>query len=226
MLSRIIIASNKGCSAFKQNSSKQPKCLQERDGYTTALAEFLHGDSDGFLEEIHLKGELVQLQKEIAIYIEKLKKNLAVHNPGVPVDRQKERAYYQIDIERNIKAIENARNYIAFRKFRLSTLALSQQSATATLLEFQLAKLREKYKFLRSHVNQTKAEFAGKHPLDSLQTNEARIQRITFTATIARTVAHLPTKAKYLRSPEKHGSSLSFLIDQIGVLNARLIEIG
>jgi hypothetical protein len=81
----------KQVQARLQNATRT---LRERDRYTTALGGFLDDDTEDSLEEIRLKQELLELKKEIAIRTQELAKKRTIHNPGVPTDRQKEKAYY------------------------------------------------------------------------------------------------------------------------------------
>jgi hypothetical protein len=193
---------------------KATATLRERDGYTSALAGFMDGDTDGFHTENELKEELVQLEQAILEHEHILKQKHATHNPGVAGALLKEKAYYLIDLERQLQAIENFDDEKQKAKRVLAGNAISPKSRTAIYLEFQLDKLKRKRRFLRTLVNRSKAEFDSKKSITAGQAPEARTCRIAMQHGIDLTMELIRAQEKLERRPPKHASFLNFLIEQ------------
>jgi hypothetical protein len=198
--------------------------LRERDGYTCALAGFMDGDTEGFHTENDLKEELVQLEQAIAEHEKILKQKHATHNPGVAGTLQKEKAYYLIDIERQMKAIENFDDEKQAAKRVLAVNAISPKFRTAIYLEFQLDKVKRKRRYLRALVNQSKAEFDSKKSVTAGQSPEARTCRIAMQHGIDLTMELYRAKEKLERRPQKHAAFLNFLIEQCEDLHTWMVE--
>ncbi|OHT10582.1 Psp-related protein [Tritrichomonas foetus] len=200
--------------------------LNEREGYTTALAGFLDGDTDGFTEEVSLKQQLFQLESEIRHDEDELEKIQAVHNPAVASGLQKEKAYYLIEIQRGTKSICLAEEESTRAKEQLAACTVNSRYRQALQLEYQLDKLQRKKKFLRSLVTRTKNEFDNTKPAQTLATNEARTERSMYQEGIELKMALGRAEEKQQRRMQKHANYLNFLIDQIEELNVRMSEIG
>jgi hypothetical protein len=200
--------------------------LNERDGYTTALAGFLDGDTEGFTTENQLKRELIQLEHDITHNEIILRKRRAVHNPGIASALQKEKAYYQIDIERHIKAIENFDDDKRRAKETIAGTAVSKQYATALQAEFQLDKVQRKKRFLRSLVNHVKYDFDSTKPQTAGQSPDARSQRLAMQDGLELIMEIHRAEEKLDRRPPKYANQLHFVIEQIEDLNTKMIEIG
>lgn len=199
--------------------------LGERSGYTTALANFLEGDTESFTEENKLKSELNEVNLKIEECEAKLAKAQDVHNPAVSSSLQKEKAYFLIECQRGSKAISNAEEVSDSSIQQLAALCISNKYNTAIQLEYQVDKVKRKKKYLRSIVNKTKAQFDGmkKVPVDN--NNEAKTERNVMTEDIDITLALNRGDEKLYRRPQKHMNQLNFMIDQISELNARLKDL-
>jgi hypothetical protein len=200
--------------------------LRERDGYTSALVSFLDGDANGFRTENQLKEELSQLEREIVDTENVLREKRANQNPGIAQSLQKEKAYYQIDIERQIKAIENFAEEKQKAKQSLAELAITPKFSTAIYLEYQLDKLKRKKKYLRALVNRSKLDFDSATPVSAGQSPEARTCRSALYDGIEITMETIRAQEKSERRPQKHAAFINFLIEQVEDLNTRMIEVG
>lgn len=200
--------------------------LSERDGYTTALAGFLDGDTDGFTEEVQLKQELAYVEREIAEYEAELQRRQAIHNPAVSGALQKEKAYYLIEIQRATKAIENAQDESLHAREQLAACVVNNKYRNALQLESQLDKKLRKKKYLRSLVNRTKYAFDSRRPVTVTQTDEARSQRLAMQSGIELKMSIMRAEERVERRRQKHTNQINYLIDQIEELNVRMSEIG
>ena len=200
--------------------------LNERQGYTTALAEYLDGDTDGFTEEFQLKQDLSRIEREIKDDEDRLESLQAVHNPAVAAGLQKEKAYYMIEIQRGTKSICLASEEAKNAKEQLAACTVNSKYRQARMLEFQLDKVQRKKKYLRGLVTRTKNQFDKTRPPQSLNTNEARTERYAYLDGIEMKMAMAMYEEKKHRRPNKHANYINFLIDQIEELNARMSEIG
>jgi hypothetical protein len=200
--------------------------LHERDGYTSALAGFLDGDADGLIEENRLKAELVQLERDIRVAEQEVKRKLALHNPGVAGSLVKERAYYQIEIERELKALENTDEEIESHKLRLAEIFSGPRYRLASELEFQYRKLVQKRRFLRSLLTRTKNQFDSMTPHIPSRSNESKTERTAMGARVEPRLALMQANERYDRRPQKYSNYINFLVDQIEDLNVRLQETG
>ena len=200
--------------------------LLERDGYTTALAEFLDGDTDGFTEEAQLKHELACVEREIAEHEAELQRRQALHNPAVSGALQKEKAYYLIEIQRATKAIENAQDDSLHAREQLAACVVNNKYRNALQLESQLDKKLRKKKYLRSLVNRTKYAFDSRRPVTVAQTDEARSQRLAMQSGIELKMSIMRAEERVERRRQKHANQINYLIDQIEELNVRMSEIG
>jgi hypothetical protein len=200
--------------------------LEERDGYTTALADYLDGDSEGYLQEIQLKTELTAVEKEILVYNEELKARLACHNPGVHAGLLKEKAYFLIEIERQMKALENTNAEIAGKKAALARISIGPRYNNGVNLEFLLAKYEQKHKHLRSLVSKTWGEFDRMPGVLPLQTAEARAQRPAMWRLLEVKMLQWRTEERWETRAKKRAGFLNLLIDRIEELNVRMKAIG
>jgi hypothetical protein len=200
--------------------------LQERDGYTVALADFMDGDADGFREENDLKRELFELETAITQLELDLKARVHVHNAGVAAGLRKEKAYFLIEIERETKALENADVDIENCKRTLAALAVSPRYRVGRDTEYLYARLSAKKKSLRAFVNQTKNEFDATRPALILQTQDARTQRAAMMAGVEARLVRLRCREQWERRPRKRRNFLGFMIDQIEELNTMMRRLG
>lgn len=210
----------------KEEVAAASETLNERDGYTSALAGFMDDDADGYQTEVELKQELARLEREIHEHEEELQRRQAVHNPAVAGGLQKEKAYYLIEIQRGAKAIDNAYEESVHAREQLAACAVNNRYRNALQLEFQLDKVARKKRFLRSLVNKTKYTFDTRRPVAAVQTNDARTQRIVLQNGIDLKMSLARAEEKKERRRAKHANQINFLICQIEELNIRMSDIG
>jgi hypothetical protein len=226
---KALSAYRKAESDLKQIQSKvqsASEILNERDGYTTALAGYLDGDTQGFTEENRLKEEVFQLKKEVEEVEQELQKKRAHHNPAYSCALQKDKAYYVIEIERQNKAIENCGEHIEKSREALAKIAITAKYQTGLLTEWKQHRVSVKRKFLRGLVTQSKASFDGRVPLPPVYGNEARYARIAMQTGIDKRLKYGKMQERDERRRQKHPEYRNFLIEQIEELNTRLMEIG
>jgi hypothetical protein len=200
--------------------------LSERDGYTAALAGYLDGDTDGFAEENLLKADLAQVERDLADAQQELKRKRAMQSPGVTCALQKEKAYYLIEIERQIKAIENCGEGIERSRIGLATVAISPRYQTGFDLEFKEHRVNEKRRYLRALVNRRKKALESRPPLEPLYSNETRTMRLAMQTGVGERLRYLRLRERQEQRPAKHRQELSLLIGQIEELNTRMTELG
>jgi hypothetical protein len=205
---------------------KANRLLHERDGYTVALAGFMDGDVGGFTEENRLKAELFELEQEISKCERDLKAKVHVHNAGVAAGLRKEKAYFLIEIERETKALENAKADIDNCKRALAALIVSPRYRTGLDTEYLHARLRQKNKYLRAFVRETKNEFDSTAPARILQTQDARAQRAVKMGGVESRLVRRRCLERMEQRPRKWARFLNFLLDQIEQLNERMVELG
>jgi hypothetical protein len=200
--------------------------LRERDSYTAALAGFLDGDPEGFVEERRAKEELRKIEKQIVLCERDLKAKRAKQNPGVVGALQKERAYYQIEIERLTKAFEDTDDEVTNYKTLLAALSISKRYDAAAKLEWQQIKLSHKRRFLKSLVHRTKNQFDSRKPVHTGRTSAANTERTAMMGRIDRRLALLRTQETNSRRHPKYVAHINILVDRIEGLNNRMLDIG
>ena len=134
----------------ERECSDASQILNERDKYTSALANFLDADAEGGQTEIYKKQQLRKYEAEIKEVEQELIEARAVCHPAVASGLQKEKAYLLIEIQRNLKAIDLAEEQHEIAKRQLAACTVSNKYRQALGLEGQLQELTSKKNYLRN----------------------------------------------------------------------------
>ena len=200
--------------------------LTEKDGYTTALADFLDGDTSGLATEMELRQEVVLLERAISEHERELERIQAASHPSVASGLQKEKAYYILEIQQGQKSISNAYEEAMRAREQLAACAINNRYRNALQLEFELDKTTKKRRFLRTLVSNTKNTFDSRRPVAAAQNEDARSQRLMMQGGIDLKMAIARAEERKQRRRQKHAGQINFLLCQIEELNVRMDDIG
>ena len=200
--------------------------LNEKDGYTTALVDYLDGDTDGLVTELDLRHELAAIEKGIASHLTELERIQAAQHPTIALGLQKEKAYYILEIQQGQKAISNAYEESMRAREQIAACSITNRYRNALQLEYELEKVSKKRRFLRNLVTSRKNTFDVRRPVQPVSSDEARGQRQMLHEGIDLKLSILRAEEKQLRRRQKHAAQINFLICQIEELNVRMEDIG
>lgn len=200
--------------------------LHEREGYTTALANYLDADAEGNQTEHDCKKQLAELELEIREAEVELQQVKAVHHPAVASGLQKEKAYLTIEMQRTIKAIDLTSEQQNDEKRKLAEISISKKYQTSVDLETKLMEIRRKSQFLRNLVNKNKKDFDNTKPVQAIQTPNARQERSVMSQVIDANYSLTRVNEKSKRRPGKWSAEIDRILTQIEDLNQRMSELG
>lgn len=200
--------------------------LHEREGYTTALANYLDADAEGNQTEQDCKRQLADLELEIQEAEAELQQVKAVHHPAVSSGLQKEKAYLTIEMQRTVKAIDLTSEQQNDEKRKLAEISISKKYQTAVDLETKMMEMRRKSQFLRSLVNKNKKDFDNTKPVQTIHTDNARQERSVMSQVIDANYSLTRTTEKEKRRPGKWNNEIDRILIQIEDLNQRMSELG
>ncbi|KAK8893734.1 hypothetical protein M9Y10_022163 [Tritrichomonas musculus] len=210
----------------ERECSDASQILNEREKYTSALANFLDADAEGGQNEAYQKKRLTELENQIREAEAELNEVRSVHHPAIASGLQKEKAYLLIEIQRNAKAIDLADENQENNKRQLAACMISNKYTQATKLEGQLQDLTSKKNFLRNLVNKSKKEFDITKPCTTSQTKEARLERAALMPQVDLDLIAARGAEKKQRRPKKWDNRLSRMLDELDELNDRLTDFG
>jgi hypothetical protein len=200
--------------------------LSEREGVTNALTNFLDADAEGNRTEQDYKQRLMRAESEINEVELQLQQARAVHHPAVCASLQKEKAYWQIEVQRAQKALDLAREQSGTDRNRLVELTISRRYQTSWDLETKVLELSQKNHFLRRQVNRYRKECDAKPKLQLLQTDEARTERAVYGNLVETEYSLWRADEKRARKPGKWGGEVSRLLQELEDLNGRMADLG
>jgi hypothetical protein len=199
--------------------------LHEREGYTTALANYLDADTEGNQTEQEYKRRLMRLEADIKKLEGELQQARAVHHPAVAANLQKERAYLAIEIQRTQKAVELTDEQRHNERRKLAEVEIGPRYQTALDLETKVLDLNRKYQFLRSLVSRYKKDFDAARTVPLAQTDEARLERAAYGSLIDAKYSLTRADEKTKRKPGKWREQIDRLLLEIDDLNERMTDL-
>jgi chromosome segregation ATPase len=199
--------------------------LHEREGYTTALANYLDADTEGNQTEQEYKRRLMRVEADIKKLEAELQQARGVHHPAVAANLQKERAYLAIEIQRTQKAVELTDEQRDGEKRKLAEVEISPRYQTVVDLETKVLDLNRKYQFLRSLVSKYKKEFDATRTVPPSQTDEARLERAAFASLVDAKYSLTRADEKAKRKPGKWREQIDRLLLEIEDLNERMTDL-
>jgi hypothetical protein len=200
--------------------------LHEREGYTTALANYLDADTEGNQTEQDYKRRLMKIEADIKKAEGELKQVKAIHHPAVASVLQKEKAYLLIEAQRTQTAVDLTVEQDTNDKRKLGKISVSPKYQTSLDLETKVLDLSRKYQYLRSVVNKFKKLFDNTRAFPVSQSNEARAQRAAFASQIDAKYSRLRAREKMRRRPAKWEEQIERLILQLEELNDQMVAFG
>jgi hypothetical protein len=200
--------------------------LHEREGYTTALANYLDADTEGNHTEQEYKRQLMKLEADIKKAEVELRQVKAVHHPAVASLLQKEKAYLLIEAQRTQTAVQLTIEQDTNDKRKLGNISVSQKYQISLDLETKILDLHRKYQFLRATVNKYKKEFDNTRAFPVSQSNDARSQRAAYGNLVDTNYSLLRAQEKTRRRPVKWAEQIDRLILEIEDLNDQMEAFG
>jgi hypothetical protein len=153
------------------------RTLNEREGFTNALSNFLAADAEGNRTEQDYKQRLMRVESEIKDLELELQQARAVHHPAVCAGLQKEKAYWQIEVQRTQKAGDLAGEQRDADKRRLVELTVSRRYQTSWDLETKALDLSRKNQFLRAQEGMRRRAEAPAAPDRRRQDRARRLRK-------------------------------------------------
>lgn len=199
--------------------------LKTKEGYTSALANYLESDTEGSFTESQLKTKLVELETEISQLESELAQVKAIQNPAVASSLQKEKAFLSIQIQQLIKSNSNCVEKNNFNRRRVAQIAISQRYQNQIELEKKISQMNRKRKYLRTVVNELKVEFDQLRPSIVPSTHSIREEKAVLLKGAEIEVATQIAQEKLKRHPPKYNLYFARTIDDIEELNQRLIDL-
>jgi hypothetical protein len=200
--------------------------LHEREGYTTALANYLDADTEGNQTEQDYKRRLMKVEADIKKAEGEVREVKAVHHPAVASLLQKEKAYLLIEAQRTQTAVDLTLEQDTNDKRKLGKISVSPKYQTSLDLETKVLDLSRKYQYLRSVVNKFKKEFDNARAFPVSQSNDARAQRAAFASQIDAKYSRLRAREKTRRRPAKWEDQIDRLLLQLEELNDQMAAFG
>jgi hypothetical protein len=200
--------------------------LNEREGLTNVLTNFLDADTEGNRTEQDYKERLMRVESEIKDLELELQQARAVHHPAVCASLQKEKAYWQIEVQRNQKAVDLAGEQRETDRHRLVELMISPRYQTSLDLETKVIDLNRKNQFLKGQVNRYRKECDAQPKLQLLQTDEARMERAAYASLVETGYSLWRADENGARKPGKWGGEVDRLLEELEALNNRMADLG
>jgi hypothetical protein len=210
--------------AVEQELQQAHETLHEREGYTTALANYLDADTEGNHTEQDYKRRLMKVEAEIRRAQAELQAAKAVHHPAVAANLLREKAYLQIELQRTQKAIELTREQHNSGRRKLAQITAGQRFQTSWDLETKAQDLNRKYQFLRGLVTNYKKEFDAERPFAVSQSEDARLERAAYATFVDVSYWHKRSDERAQR-PGKWNAEIDRLLAELERLNERMTEL-
>jgi hypothetical protein len=210
---------------IEQELQQAHETLHEREGYTTALANYLDADTEGNHMEQEYKRRLMKVEAEIRKAQADLQAAKAVHHPAAAANLLREKAYLQIELQRTEKALELTREQDNSERRKLSQIAVSERFQTSWDLETKAQDLNRKHQFLRGLVTNYKKAFDAERPFPVSQSDEARLERAAYSALVEANYWRGRSYERARRRPGKWNAEIDRLLVQLEKLNERMTEL-
>jgi hypothetical protein len=201
-------------------------CLHDREGYTTALTNFLESvDQTGQVEAAYKK-RLAGLQAEIRAAEADLQEACDRQHPAVAAGLLKEKAYLVIDIQRTLKAIDLSNEETRDIRRQLTACTMSSRYRRVVACQGRLEDLGRKKVFLRQLVDHNRKAFDATRLTPPGQTPDVGMERVALSGQLDLDEGLNRVEEKLKRRPRKWQIRLARAIDTIEEFNARLVDCG
>ena len=217
---------------IQKEIAETQEVLDEREGYTSTLANYLDSDAEGYATENEFRQRLKELNFEIQVAERELQEATAVHHPAVISSLQKEKAFLLLEIQQQNKTKNNAIEQRFENKRKLAELSAGQKYQQTIALETQYDELVSKKNFLRGEVNRAKKNFESTKPTKSATPTDQETLRVlnqersVLLDELNISMAEKRGVEKKNRRPKKWDLRIARMIDQIEELNDRLEDLG
>ena len=214
----------------KKEYQKVSAELAKREGYTVTLASALGDESHQTEENAKLRQEILDLTQQIDEVDEAISQAKSQQHPGLLGQLQKERAYYNAEIEDLRIGIFTGIDNIRSEKEEIARIVTSDQYTSANLVKSDRVAFQKFYSMMRSEMDKLFADFSGK------QAGAAKSRQPS---------AKLPPEFQYLCQKRQDALlekdeatrqklftqvrtklTAQILIDQIETMNQTLIALG
>jgi len=140
---------------IEEELEEASRILQDREGYTDALASFL--EQDGLtIKESRLKKDLQLLEEKISSIDKMLSEKRMLLNPAFAGSLTKERAFYMIEIQRNQKTLSNLKDLKENSVIRNASLLISSEYSQALELDIDIKYNQLRETLLKQYVQELK----------------------------------------------------------------------
>lgn len=146
----------------KQEFEKVQAELAKREGYTVTLASALGDDSKNTEENARLRQQIVSLQAEIDKFDAAIAEAKEQQHPGLLATLQKERAFYNAEIEDLRIAIFTGIENIEKNKQEIAELVKSDEYTSSSMVKSDRMAFQKFYNQLRSKMDKQFSEFSAK----------------------------------------------------------------
>jgi DNA repair exonuclease SbcCD ATPase subunit len=200
--------------------------LQEREGFTAVLANYIDSDVEGREIEQEYKVRLTQIEAEIKEVEAELQQARSVHAPGIVSLLQKERAYLLIQVQRSETALELASAEEVHTKRRMAEIAIDPKYRASRDLETKLQLLSRKYQHLRNSLTEYKKGFDMLRPFPICRTEDGVVERAAYASVIDTRCLFARAQEKAMGRSGKWNHETERLFEELEILNDRMIDLG
>lgn len=210
----------------KQQLDKETKILNDREGYTDALAQFLDGNPDDLKKENELKQKLQGLEADIQSLNEELQELQLAQNTAFAGSLQSEIAYLMIEIKRTGKTAENASQKNDDVIKQLAVMSVSPQYQEIRIKENNLKYLQQKNKELKAVLDDLNSRMVHEKSEPPIRSNdEISQQRSLMVDQMDDKINIKNLRLKEKLHPMKHQNYVDHLFSIVKELNDHMKEL-
>lgn len=216
--------------AEKQEYEKIQAELEKREGYTVTLASALGDESHQTEENAKLHQQIIQLQEEIDKFDAEIAEAKEQQHPGLLAQLQKERAFYNAEIEDLRIAIFTGIDNIRRDKEEIANLVQSDEYTSSSMVKSDRMAFQRFYNQLRQKMDKQFAEFSAKQS-EEARKRQARgklpspLESLCYQRSDA-----ILEKEEVLRNKDfaelRKKLTAQVLLDQIETMNQAIIALG
>ncbi|EAY04904.1 hypothetical protein TVAG_016760 [Trichomonas vaginalis G3] len=214
----------------KQQYEKVQAELAKREGYTVTLASALGDESNQTEENAKLRTQITKLQDEIEKFDNAISEAKDQQHPGLLAQLQKERTFYNAEIEdlriSIFTGIDNIRN----DKEQIAKIVTSKEYTDASMVKSDRMAFQKFYSQLRTKMDKQFAEFSAKQA-ESAKQRQIRVKLPPSIDPLCtqRNNAILE-KEEVIRNKEfaelRKKLTAQVLLDQLETMNQTIIALG
>lgn len=214
----------------KQEYEKVQAELAKREGYTVTLASALGDESHQTEENARLRTQITKLTEEIEKFDNAIAEAKSQQHPGLLAQLQKERAFYNAEIEDLRISIFTGIDNITNDKEEIARIVTSDEFTNASMVKSDRMAFQKFYSQLRAKLDKNFADFSAKQA----ESAKSRQPRVKLPPSIEPLCYQrndvLLEKDEVIRNKEfaelRKKLTAQVLLDQMETMNQTIIALG